>query len=170
MNIHCKKKKDFELCGYPTSVEGAQMLFEEDPKQFEHWAIEWVGGFINNKQSGDKGVDGRIYFEINNNKNLQKMVLSVKGGKHINPAMVRELRGTMESEGSELAGLLLIENPTRGMIEEANKAGQYNYKGTNYNKIQMLTIKQMTEEKRLFHVPNMIGHKHKDRQGRLYLY
>jgi len=131
--------KDFELCGYPISVDGANMLFGQDPKQFEHWAVEWVGGFINKKQTGDKGVDGRIYFETDNMKNLKKMILSVKGGRHINPAMVRELRGTMERENAELAGLLLIETPTRGMVEEANKAGQYTYNGVVYDRIQILT-------------------------------
>lgn len=168
MNAPLKINEDFELCGYPISVEGAKLLFQQDPKQFEHWAVEWVGGFINKKQSGDKGIDGRIYFEMKG-KDLGKMVISVKGGKNINPAMVRELRGTMEREDSQFAGLILTEEPTKGMLEEASQAGQIEFYDYKYDKIQILTIKDMTVDKKIFFLPNRIGHKHKDTQIELYL-
>lgn len=168
MNAPLKLNEDFELCGYPVSVEGAKLLFQQDPKQFEHWAVEWVGGFINKKQSGDKGIDGRIYFEMKE-RELGKMVISVKGGKNINPAMVRELRGTMERENSQFAGLILTEEPTKGMLEEANQGGQIEFFDYKYNKIQILTIKDMTVDKKIFFLPNRIGHKHRDAQLELYL-
>lgn len=168
MNEPLKQGVDFELCGYPMSVEGAQLLFEKDPKQFEHWAVEWVGGFINKKQSGDKGIDGRIYFE-KKDKELGKMLISVKGGKHITPSMVRELKGTMEREKSEFASLILTIPPTKGMIEEASQTGQYEFNGIKYDRIQILTTKEMTEDKKIFNLPNRIGNKHKDNQLEMYL-
>ena len=161
---------DLELCGYPLSLEGAKLLFAQDPKQFEHWAIEWVQGFINSKQRGDKGVDGRIRFDTPSKENCA-MVLSVKGGKHVTPAMVRELRGVMERDDAEMAGLILMEPPTKGMMEEAAQAVRFECQGMSYDRIQILTVKQMTEEKTLFNVPNVIGHKYKEKypQTRLYL-
>ena len=81
------------MSGVPLSEDGAQELFDKDPRQFQHWAVELTGGFCSAKHSGDRGIDGRIYFDTS--EGLKSMVLSVKGGG-LSPAYVRELRGTLE--------------------------------------------------------------------------
>lgn len=55
--------RDYEVSGVPVSLEGAKDLFDRDPRQFQHWVIELSGGFCNKAHSGDRGIDGRIYFE-----------------------------------------------------------------------------------------------------------
>ena len=92
-----KENQQYILDGVPTSIEGARILFEKDPFQFQHWAIEYVNGFCNNKKTGDRGVDGRIYIKIN--EKLENMIISVKGG-NIKPADVRDLIGTMQNQKS----------------------------------------------------------------------
>ena len=39
----------FDVDGIPVSVEQAEELFRRDPFQFEHWFVEQVGGFPNEK-------------------------------------------------------------------------------------------------------------------------
>ncbi|MDR2701139.1 MAG: site-specific DNA-methyltransferase, partial [Spirochaetaceae bacterium] len=47
--------KGYAIEGVPQSTEQAQYLFEQDPFQFQHWAIEKTGGFCSNKKTGDRG-------------------------------------------------------------------------------------------------------------------
>jgi hypothetical protein len=149
---------DYTVDGIPVTVEQAIMLFEQDPFQFQHWAIEYVGGFCTNKKTQDQGIDGRIYYETPHG--LKDMVLSVKGG-HIGPTDIRDLKGVMERERSSMAGFISIKEPTKAMIEEAGKAGMFDYNGIKYPKIQLLTIRKMLDEDYIFRIPNRVWHKGK---------
>ncbi len=143
---------DYEVDGIPLSVEGARNLMDHDPAQFQHWVVELAGGFCSIKRSGDRGIDGRIYFETGTG--LRSMVISVKGGT-VNPSYVRELRGVLSREGAELAGFICLEKPTRGMIQEAAEAGMYCYRGTNYPRIQIRTVEELLD-KRTFETPSRV--------------
>ena len=157
-----EEKRDYEVKGVPVSVEGAQDLFQRDARQFEHWVVEVCGGFASKKHSGDRGVDGRIYFETA--EGLRSMVISVKGGK-LSPAMVRELRGTLEREsGAEMAGFICLQKPTKGMFEEASAAGMFNYQGISYERLQIRTVEDLLAG-RDFDTPSKVGKLHRERQG-----
>jgi len=66
------------------------------------------------------------------------MVLSVKGG-NICPTDVCDLRGVLEREPeTELASFLSLREPTKAMKEEAAAAGQYDYAGVIYDRLQCL--------------------------------
>ena len=151
--------REYEIDGVPLSVEGARELFEHDPRQFQHWAVELAGGFCNSKHSGDKGIDGRIYFETQGG--LQNMVISVKGGA-VMPAFVRELRGTLAREASgqgddttQLAGFISLTKPTKGMRQEAAIAGQYTYQGVAYDRLQIRSVEDLLEG-RVFDTPSRV--------------
>lgn len=136
-----EENKHYSIDGVPLSVESAQDLFSRDPRQFQHWAVELSGGFASTKHSGDLGIDGRIYFETQHG--LRNMVLSVKGGK-LTPAYVRELRGVYERENDcEMGGFICLQEPTKGMISEAAAAGIYNYRGTDYHRLQVRTVEDL---------------------------
>jgi DNA modification methylase len=144
----------FDVRGIPVSVEQAEELFKRDPFQFEHWLVERIGGFPT-KKTGDKGIDGRIYFETHGG--LRSIVLSVKGGK-LRPTDVRDLRGVLADEkDTEMAGFLSLQEPTKAMREAASLAGQYEYKGVQYDRIQFLTVKDILEDRREFHSPTKMG-------------
>lgn len=146
--------KSFKVDGIPVSAEQAEELFKRDPFQFEHWLVERVGGFPT-KKTGDKGIDGRMYFETK--AGLKAMVLSVKGG-NIRPTDVRDLRGVLEREhDTAMAGFLCLKEPTKAMKEEAATAGQYEYAGVKYDRLQILTVKDILEGKREFHTPTKMG-------------
>jgi hypothetical protein len=129
-------------------------LFKKDPFQFEHWAVERVGGFPT-KKTGDLGIDGRLYFETG--RTLKSMVISVKGGA-IRPTDIRDLRGVLEREHDvEIAGFISLKESSRSMKDEAAKAGTYDYAGVDYPRLQLLTVREIVEEKREFHTPTKVG-------------
>lgn len=148
----------FEVDGIPASVDSAKELFNHDPMQFQHWFVERVDGFPMQKKSADRGIDGRIYFEVNDSgKNeLKEVILSVKGG-HLRPADVRDLRGVMEREGAPMAALLSLNEPTKAMKQEAASAGLYEYRGLRYERIQLLTVRDVFEGKRAINTPTKMG-------------
>jgi DNA modification methylase len=149
---------DFSIDGVPTSVDGAQTLFEKDPSTFQNWFVERVGGFPMSKKTADRGIDGRIYFETRDG--LREMMLQVKGGKHVRPTDVRDLRGVLEREANaEMAGFLSITPPTKAMRSEAAEAGTYTYGGVEYPRIQFLTTEDVLVGKREFHMPTRVNTK-----------
>jgi len=149
-----KEGEHYQVSGVPLSVDGARDLFERDPRQFQHWSVELAGGFVNNRQSGDLGVDGRIYYETA--KGLRNMVISVKGG-HVAPAYIRELRGTLEREGgdTQLAGFICLTEPTKGMRQEVAAAGQFEYRGVYYDRLQIRSIADLLAGK-AFDTPSRV--------------
>jgi DNA modification methylase len=156
--------RDYKVAGVPTSVDGARELFSHDPHQFQHWAVELAGGFCTQARSGDKGVDGRIYFETENG--LRNMVLSVKGGK-LTPAYVRELIGTVSTPGGgSLGGFICLDEPTDGMTKAAKAHGTWSYDGRDYPRIQIRTISDLLQ-KRGFDMPTRVETLDWERQGRL---
>ena len=129
-------------------------MFKRDPFQFEHWIVERVGGFPT-KKTGDRGIDGRMYFEVQGG--LKAMVLSVKGG-HVRPTDVRDLVGVLSHEtDTEMAGFLSLQEPSKAMREAGAMAGQYEYNGVKYDRVQFLTVKDILEDKREFHTPTKLG-------------
>lgn len=138
-----REDEHYQISGVPLSVEGAEDLFKRDTRQFQHWSVEIAGGFSSTKHSGDQGIDGRIHFQTEDG--LRNMVLSVKGG-HITPAYVRELRGVLERErDSEMAGFICLQEPTKGMRDEAAAAGIYTLHGTDYHRLQIRTIQDLLD-------------------------
>ncbi len=149
-----KEGEHYEITGVPRSYEAAKDLADRDKRQFQHWAVELAGGFSSLKHSGDLGIDGRIHYETRDG--LRNLVLSVKGGTHLHPAFVRELRGTLERElDTEMGGLICLSPPTRGMISEAASAGMYNFLGTDYQRIQIRTVQDLLD-KRAFDTPSKV--------------
>ncbi|MCL2138987.1 MAG: hypothetical protein FWH41_05590, partial [Treponema sp.] len=149
----------------PQSAEQAQYLFEQDTFQFQYWAVEKTGGFCSNAKTGDRGIDGRVYFETD--KGLKSMVLSVKGG-NIKPGDIRDLRGVLEREQeTELAGFICLREPIKAMLQEADAAGFYEYQDVKYNRIQILTVQDIFDGKK-WYCPSLVKTIRKDK-GQTYL-
>ena len=76
--MHLKEGVDFVIEGVPRNLEGAKDLWERDKYHFQKWCIEQVDGFVTTKRTSDGGIDGRLYFEMQGEKDLQSMVVEVK--------------------------------------------------------------------------------------------
>lgn len=127
------------VIGNPTSFIGAENLFKRSPLDFERWAVTRIEGMHpNDKQVGDRGIDGRGYIGPDHQ---YKTIISVKGGKTLTPSMVNELIGVVQKENASFGVLITIHSPTDGMKKEAAKAGVVETAlGHHYPKIQIYTI------------------------------
>lgn len=139
----------FEVAGVPREVAAAQALFDKNPFDFERWAVSLVNGQPNQKQVGDKGSDGVVRFWLNK-VDLGEAIVSVKGGKHLNPGMVQALDGAVNQLGAEMGIFVCLGKPTKGMRDVANKSGSFTYElsGAKYPRIQVLTIAELLTGKR----------------------
>jgi hypothetical protein len=139
----------FEVHGIPTDTAGAQALMDENPFDFERWAVSLVDGQPNEKQVGDKGIDGRIRFHADKDK-IGTVIVSVKGGKQIAPTMMRDLVGTLDQHKGEMGLLILLAKPTKGMTEIADHSGTYEVPmtGTSYPRVQIVTVGELLAGKR----------------------
>lgn len=142
-------ENSYTVHGVPADMGGAAALFDENPFDFERWAVSLIDALPNEKQVGDKGIDGRIRFHADKD-HIGQAIVSVKGGKTVNPSMVRDLVGTVQREKAELGILITMKAPGRGMIEEAEKSGTYQspLTGQVYPKVQIITISALLSGER----------------------
>jgi DNA modification methylase len=139
----------FKVVGEPTDLDGARQLAEEDKYQFQFWALGLVGARpLEEKKGADKGVDGRMYFFERGVAKPGQVVISVKGG-NLQATHVRDLRGVLEREKAEIAVLLTLQEPTKLMRTEAATAGFYTSDWGTFPRVQILTVADLLEGKRI---------------------
>jgi DNA modification methylase len=152
--------KNITLNGIPRDMESAIALANKKDdrvrKEFEKWAVLTYTNnraIINDKKGADGGVDGIAYFKTSATENAM-MILQVKsGGVHRDD--IAKLRGDMGREGAEMAVLITLETETEPMRREAKAAGIYHnpLMQSNYDRIQIVTIKEIVEENRRLALP-----------------
>ena len=97
--------------------------------------------FQGKKKGADTGIDGLKFFRDIDQKEAQKIVVSVKGGETIKADDIRSLMAVRERESAEIALFISLAEPTRGMASDAASAGFYESpNGKKYPRIQLLTI------------------------------
>lgn len=143
------KRARYKVIGEPVDLAGAKKLAEEDPYQFQWWALGLVGARPTEQKKGaDQGIDGRIYFfdEHLDSGKTKQIILSVKAG-HTGPAHLRDLWGVVEREKAQIGVLISLEEPTKAMRTEVAKAGFYarpfGGKEERYPRLQLLTIEEL---------------------------
>ena len=145
-DFQLKRSHDYEVHGDPKDVYAARKLFEESGKQFELWAVSLVAGVPQPEKSGDKGIDGRVYFGDESKKN-QCSVCQVKGG-HLTISMIRDFAHVIEREKAAMGYFICLEEPTKGMYTEAEGVGFFKApSGRKIQKMQIRTIKELMDGK-----------------------
>jgi len=150
-------RTDYSVIGEPTTLEEAEALALEDRYQFQYWALGLIGArpWGDEKKKGmDRGIDGYRTFLHGIQRSYQKCIIQVKSGK-VNSSHVRDLKGTMEREKSELAALITLEPSTSEMRSEALSAGYYHSEVMNidYPRIQILTVESLLSSPDIFKIP-----------------
>jgi DNA modification methylase len=157
---------EYEVIGEPASMGGAEKLAQEDPFQFQFWALGLVGarpvgesrqkGARRGRATGaDRGIDGVRYF-LDEQKNgawlTKKMLVQVKGG-HVGSGAIRDFVGTLSREKAEMGVFITLEEPTGAMKAEAASAGMYVSPWDNqpYPKVAILTVAELLKDP---HRPN----------------
>lgn len=139
----------YQVIGEPVSLTDAQALAEQDPFQFQYWALGLVGARpVEQKRGADKGIDGRIYFHDDPRGKTKQIILSVKSG-HVNVSHVRDLRGVVEREQAQIGVLITLQEPTSPMRAEAASAGFYDSPWGRHPRIQILTVADLLAGKRI---------------------
>ena len=155
--------KDYEVDGVPLTLEAARDLWRRDTYHFQQWAVERIDGFVTAKRTADRGIDGRLYFYLPNDDQIQSMVLEVKGGKHVNIGVLRQLRAVMDGDSAIMAGLIVMEPLSKGQERNFNRymaeVGSLDVHGMTYPRMQILTVAEILEGKR-FATPNVAAGRH----------
>ena len=121
------RANSYEIVGSPTTIQEARALFAKDPFQFEHWAISRLPGIKrNDRQRGDKGIDGIGRYKTDDKQGFAKCVVQVKGGKKAGVAEMRDFRHVVETNADFGIFLVMDEKAaTAGVKESALEAGFY---------------------------------------------
>lgn len=130
------------VIGTPNDLASAQKLAADEPHQFQYWITQAVDGqpYQGGRKGADRGIDGYLYFTGHDRK-TEAAIISVKAGRNIGVAMVRDLKGVIEREKSPMGIFICAVNPTREMEREAAAAGVYEAAdGRNYPRLQIFTL------------------------------
>ena len=144
-------RETYEVIGEPVDLSGARELAEQDPYQFQWWALSQVGARpLEKKKGADQGIDGRLFFHDTHGGKSKQIILSVKAG-HVQASHIRDLRGVIEREKAEIGALLSMEAPTKPMLKEAAVAGLYHAPGSTdkYPRLQILSIEELLGGKKI---------------------
>jgi DNA modification methylase len=150
-------KVDYEVVGEPTALSDAKALAEQDPYQFQWWALGLVGARpVEQKKGADKGIDGRVYFhdEGGAKAKTKQIVISVKSGENVTVSQLRDLRGVIEREDAEIGVLISMAKPTRDMRKEAASAGFYKSAWGKHPRLQLLIIEELLSGKGIDYPPS----------------
>jgi DNA modification methylase len=144
---------EYEVIGEPVSLPDAAQLAQDDPYQFQWWALGLVGARpVEQKKGADKGIDGRIYFHEGDTTKTKQIILSVKAG-HVTVAHLRDLRGVLDREKAEIGVLLCMDEPTAPMRKEAANVGFYKSPWGQHPRLQILTIEDLLTGKTINRPP-----------------
>ena len=138
----------YEIIGIPKTLDDAAALADFDKFQFQFWSVALVGGHsrYGRHKGSDQGVDGQFFFKLNA-KTDGMGIISVKGGKSVNPSMVRDLRGTIEREGAEIGVFISLSEPTAQMRKEAAAAGFFESSQGRHPRLQLRSIEELLSGK-----------------------
>ena len=135
----------------PCDMASAEVFAAEQPFGFQDWAVDKLHGIPSRQRSGDRGVDGRLYFRDAADGPLRQILVSVKGGK-LKAPFVLELQGAVARERAPMGILITLGQPSKQMIRNAASSGFYTCSSGMYPKIQIITVRDILDNAR-FELP-----------------
>lgn len=173
---HLEENIDYKVIGEPKDLSSSKVLANQDRYQFEWWALGLIQAkpYQDKKRGADTGIDGISYFQDDiKATDLKSIIVQVKSGK-VSVKDIRELNTVVDNKKGVIGVLITLQPPTKPMITESASKGFYNYKITNknYSKIQILTIEELLNGKKIDCPPTIpfakkaesIGIRHKQRK------
>ncbi len=150
---------DYDVVGEPKDAGSARALWEQDPYQFQYWAVSLLEAQPRGEQKrgADRGIDGLLYFIDGSQRTLHKVVVQVKCGRVSSP-QIRDLKGVVERENASLGLFITLEDSTRDMRTEAASGGCFHSDlwDRDYPKIQIRTVSEMLSDHG-FELPPSVG-------------
>jgi site-specific DNA-methyltransferase (adenine-specific) len=148
----------FTVEGTPKDFDAAVDLANRDKFQFQWWAVTLVNAvpYGGKKKGADTGIDGYYYCKPDG-KQTEAGIVSVKGGDNPGVKDVRDLIGVVQREKAPVGVLITLRDPTGPMKSEAAKAGTFECAWGKFQKIQIVTVKELLEGKNLKLPPQEAG-------------
>jgi len=134
-------RAEYEVKGIPYDEHSARMMARKDWFAFQQWAVSRCRG-RSGGLGGDRGVDGEIIFQRGRDE-YGRAIVSVKGGKHVGPSMVRELAGAVKLHGADAGVFICLNEPTKEMRTAAHGFGRVDLPGGDRPKIQIVTVHEL---------------------------
>jgi DNA modification methylase len=146
---------NIELNGIPQDFKSAVALAnkkdDKTRKEFEKWAVLTYSNnnaIINEKKGSDAGIDGIAFMmdrKEDNSTEFKQVLFSVKSDKNPHVSYIRDFYGAIEREKSAMGYFITLYPPTKDMIAECKKIGQYKNAllNTIYPKIEIVTIEEI---------------------------
>jgi DNA modification methylase len=140
-NVKCS---DVEIFGMPLSIKELHTL---DPFEFQNWIVGSMGGTVNKRKTGDKGIDGWTY--------MNREPIQIKQSEHVGRKVVDEfvnalnrhyktakIASTERGEKSFIMkGKIVAFNFTKGVYEEIARL-----KREDNIDIEVLTVEEVLKE------------------------
>ena len=144
------KERVPKAIGIPADFASAAALAQRDPFQFQWWANYLLGVHLLKevKKGADRGIDGELFFPNGPGRSYGRMLISVKAGRNVTSAMIREFRGVLERENAEMGMFVCLHPPTREMIREAISAGFTRSVHGQMPKLQIMAIQDWFDGRR----------------------
>jgi DNA modification methylase len=147
---------NFSVVGEPSGLDDAQHLAAVEPYQFQYWITQKIGGqpYRGGRKGADRGIDGYIYYTRNaagaGQSSTAAAIISVKAGRNVGVAMVRDLRGVLEREKADIGVFVCVVAPSRDMEREAAAAGIWTdpVTGEGYPRVQIFTLAELFQGRR----------------------
>ncbi|MCZ8278940.1 MAG: DNA methyltransferase [Acetobacteraceae bacterium] len=135
----------FEVLGTPRDLSAARDLAARDKHQFQWWAVSLLDAVPQGgkKKGADRGIDGIRWVRTGpKDGDLDRVIISVKGGENVSVRDVRDLAGTVQREGALGGVLITLADPTRDMMREAASHG---YASTGLGQFRKIMVKTIAE-------------------------
>jgi DNA modification methylase len=119
--------KKTEIIGLPVKIKA---LKELKPFEFQNWCVGALGGSVNTKKVGDKGIDGFTFMHRN--------PIQVKQSEHVGRNVVDNFETAIQRAKQDM-GYIIAFSFSRGAYEEVAEAKQ---RGLH---IELLTVDKLLE-------------------------
>ena len=145
----------YKITGIPRTVEGAKDLWERDSYHFQKWVVETVDGFVVAGKGPDGGVDGRLYFNDEQDNILKAMVIQVKGGDTVTPEQLRAVVGSITKDtplGGFITRKTLGTQQKNNFLKICRDQGKVEINGVLFPRLQILSVEEILAGQR-FNTP-----------------
>ena len=138
--------EDYAVIGEPQDESSARALWQQDPYQFQFWAVSLLEAQPQSEQKrgADRGIDGLLYFIDGPKRSPQKIIVQVKGGQ-VTVSQIRDLMAVVDREKAALGLFISLDPPTAPMRTEAANGGFFHSDlwQRDFPKMQLRTIGEM---------------------------
>ena len=131
-----------EIRGIPIALREARRLARENPLDFEAWAVMRIAGMAaNERQRGDRGIDGRGMLSERARDHESRLVLAQVAGGRFSLSKFREFLAVLEREDAACGVYITLDPVTSPSARgEAGEKGTLRIGAAEFPRVQLWSI------------------------------